>query len=81
MNSSLQALSDEDLRPLTETIENMDQMRTQLEQLKLNRKAVKNSREYDKYNRAVLYNKASSWQRTNDEYNRLQKPFPIMKRY
>mgnify|MGYP000878758975 CR=1 FL=1 len=74
MNSSLQALSDEDLRPLTETIENMDQMRTQLEQLKLNRKAALKIRgEYDKYNRAVLYNKASSWQRTNDEYNRLQK--------
>ncbi len=62
MNSSLQALSDEDLRPLTETIENMDQMRTQLEQLKRNRQAaLKVGTEYDKYNRAVLYNKAMAW--------------------
>ncbi len=64
MNSSLQALSDEDLRPLTETIENMDQMRTQLEQLKRNRQAALKVRaEYDKYNRAVLYNKAMAWEK------------------
>lgn len=59
MNSSLQALSDEDLRPLTETIENMDQMRTQLDELKRNRKAALKIRgEYDNYNRALLRNKA-----------------------
>ncbi len=63
MNSSLQALSDEDLRPLTETVENMDQMRTQLAELKRNqRAAAKIQSEYNKYNRALLYNKAVNWQ-------------------
>lgn len=61
MNSSLPALSDEDLRPLTETIENMDQIKIQLDQLMRNQKAVsKLKEEYDRYNRLVLYERAKA---------------------
>lgn len=73
MNSSLQALSDEDLRPLTETIENMDQMRTQLDELKRNRKAaLKIASEYDRYNRAVLYNKALAYKKAEENLKKTE---------
>ncbi len=68
MNSSLPALSDEDLRPLTETIENMDQIKMQLDQLLRNQKAVsKLKEEYDRYNRLILYERAKALKKGQEE--------------
>lgn len=62
MNSSLPALSDEDLRPLTETIENMDQIKLHLDQLLKNQKAVsKLKEEYHRYNRLTLFERARAF--------------------
>jgi len=60
LNDSLPALSDDELRPLSDTIESMDQAKQQLEQLM----RVQNSldricRQYDEYNRFVLAEKAA----------------------
>lgn len=61
MNNSLQPLSDEDLRPMSEAIENMDNIKSQLEVLKESKKAADRLKnEYDKYNRFVLLEKAKN---------------------
>ena len=59
LNESLPPLTDEELRPLSDTIENMDQTRQQLEQLRRDRAAVQRlCRQYDQYNRFMLAEKA-----------------------
>ncbi len=61
MNNALQTLSDEDLRPMSEAIENMDNIKTQLEALKESKKAAdKLKNEYDRYNRFLLLEKAKN---------------------
>jgi DNA repair exonuclease SbcCD ATPase subunit len=73
MNSSLPSLSDEDLRPLTETIENMDQIKIHLDQLQRNQKAVHRFKaEYDRYNQFVLYEKAYRFEEEKRKYQELQ---------
>lgn len=55
LNSSLPALSEDELRPLSETIENMDQIKQQLEQLRRDEQAMKSlAHAYDTYNRFQL---------------------------
>ncbi|HZK24780.1 MAG TPA: TIGR02680 family protein [Oscillospiraceae bacterium] len=62
LNESLPALSDEDLRPLSETIENMDQTKQQMEQLQRDRQSLKRlCRHYDRYNRFVLAEKSAGF--------------------
>lgn len=62
MNNSLQPLSDDDLRPLSEAIENMDKIKDQLELLKLSQKAAEKLKtEYSRYNRYVLFEKAQEY--------------------
>lgn len=59
LGSALQGLSEEDLRPMTEAIENMDSLRLQLETKEVARKAVDHiARVFDRYNRSMLYAKA-----------------------
>lgn len=59
MNAALPALSDEDLRPLSETIENMDEIKVHLDELYKSRSsAAKLKAEYDFYNRFILYEKS-----------------------
>lgn len=59
MNSALQPLTDEDLRPMSEAIENMDNIKSQLEALKESKKAAdKLKNEYDQYNCHMLFEKA-----------------------
>ena len=61
LSSALQGLSEEDLRPMTEAIENMDSLRLQLETKEVARKAVDHiARVFDRYNRSMLYAKASA---------------------
>ncbi len=61
LNESLPALSDEELRPLSDTIENMDQTKQQLEQLQRDQRSVNRlCRQYDQYNRFVFMEKAEA---------------------
>lgn len=61
LSSALQELSEEDLRPMTEAIENMDSLRLQLETKEVARKAVDHiARVFDRYNRSMLYAKANA---------------------
>lgn len=59
LTSSLPALSDEELRPLSDTIENMDQIKQQLDQLARDQEALARlCKQYDLYNQFVLAEKA-----------------------
>lgn len=59
LSSSLQTLSEDDLRPMSEAIENMDNLKTNLDTLKEGIHAAKQiERVYDQYNQIVLYDKA-----------------------
>lgn len=61
LSSALQGFSEEDLRPMTEAIENMDSLRLELEKKEVARKAVDHiARVFDRYNRSMLYAKASA---------------------
>ena len=56
LSSSLQTLSEDDLRPMSEAIENMDNLKTNLDSLN---ESIRGARQiekiYDQYNRIVLY--------------------------
>ncbi len=59
LSSSLQTLSEEDLRPMSEAIENMDNLKTNLDTLHESIRAAKQiEKVYDQYNQIVLYDKA-----------------------
>ncbi|TCS84480.1 TIGR02680 family protein [Tepidibacillus fermentans] len=74
LNESLPALSDEELRPLSDTIENMDQTKQQLEQLIRDQKSLRRlCREYDQYNRFVLAEKADGVIKAYRERNNVRK--------
>ena len=68
ISNSLRALSDEDLRPVAESIENMNKTKEQLESLKNSRKAINNIyRYYKDYNEYALYEKTKNYINTNHE--------------
>lgn len=72
MENSLQQLSEDDLRPMSEAIENMDNIKGRLEELKESKKAAEKIKDaYDKYNRAIIYEKARMYIDTNREYEKL----------
>ena len=74
MNNSLQPLSDDDLRPLSEAIENMDKIRDHLEMLKESKKAADRLKsEYDKYNRFILLEKSRDFIRASDQLDNSRK--------
>ncbi len=59
LSSSLQTLSEDDLRPMSEAIENMDNLKTNLDTLSESIHAARQiERVYDQYNQIVLYDKA-----------------------
>ncbi|PLT29628.1 TIGR02680 family protein [Peribacillus deserti] len=69
LESALPPLADDDLRHLSDTIENMDQARQQLEQLEREQKsAAKLVSVYDQYNRYLLAQKAESVLKTEDRF-------------
>ncbi len=74
MNNSLQPLSDDDLRPMSEAIENMDNIKDQLEHLKESKRAADSlKREYDKYNRFILLHKSRALLQSLSELEEKQK--------
>lgn len=59
LSSSLQTLSEDDLRPMSEAIENMDALKTNLDTLLESVNGAKQiEKVYDRYNQIVLYDKA-----------------------
>lgn len=74
LGSSLQTLSEDDLRPMSEAIENMDSLKTNLDALKDSIQAAKQiERVYNSYNQILLYNKAEDYLREMSELEACQK--------
>ena len=60
LSKSLQTLSEDDLRPMSEAIENMDSQKTNLDTLDESIRAAEQiEKSFDQYNQIVLYDKAA----------------------
>ncbi|MGI6225805.1 MAG: TIGR02680 family protein [Peptococcales bacterium] len=71
LNESLPGLSDDELRPLSETIENMDQTQQQIEQLVKEQKSLQRlCKQYNEYNQVILLEKAQGLINTHADLNR-----------
>jgi uncharacterized protein (TIGR02680 family) len=69
LESALPPLGDDDLRHLSDTIENMDQARQQLEQLEREHRAARKLVDvYDQYNRFILAEKAENFLKAEKSY-------------
>ena len=67
LSSSLQTLSEDDLRPMSEAIENMDSLKVNLDALTESVAAAKQiEKVYDQYNKTVLVNKAQALLKSQD---------------
>lgn len=74
LSSSLQTLSEDDLRPMSEAIENMDSLKTNLDTLDESIRAAQQiEKVYDQYNEITLYDKAILFKKSAEEYRNLQK--------
>ncbi|HBE76512.1 MAG TPA: TIGR02680 family protein [Firmicutes bacterium] len=74
LNESLPSLSDEELRPLSDTIESMERTKLQLEQLERDRQSLlKLCRYYDEYNQFVFFEKAELAQKAKQRLLRLNR--------
>lgn len=74
LGSSLQTLSEDDLRPMSEAIENMDSLKTNLDTLNDSVRAAKQiERVYDQYNQIVLYDKALLFTKAIQECREFEK--------
>ena len=73
LNTVLQPLTEEDLRPLSEAIEQMNKTKEQVETLEKNSKSVKDFlKVYQNYNEIVLLNKAKNYQTKFQYYKQLK---------
>ena len=74
MSNSLRGLSDEDLKAVSESLENMNKTKEQLEMLKMAQKSLKQiAVPYDNYNKCILYNKAKMYNEKQKLYKKTQK--------
>lgn len=74
MSNSLRGLSDEDLKAVSESIENMNKTKEQLEMLEISNKSLKQvMTPYDNYNKRVLYDKAKNYDSIQKRYIKTQK--------
>jgi len=81
LNSVLQPLIEEDLRPLSEAIEQMNKTKEQVEALEKDSKALKDFlKVYQNYNEIVLLTKARNYQRINHEYKDLKNSVGILEK-
>lgn len=72
LSSSLQSLSEEDLRPMSEAIENMDNLKTILDsKIQSKQAADRIYRIYDRYNRYMLFDKARRFYDSKTEHSQL----------
>ena len=62
MENSLQPLSEDDLRPMSEAIENMDNIKSRLEELKECKEAADRIKQaFDRYNKFIILDKAKRY--------------------
>lgn len=74
LNESLPSLSDEELRPLSDTIESMERTKLQIAQLERDHQALgRLCRQYDGYNAYILAEKAEQVQRVQRRHSRLER--------
>lgn len=74
MSNSLRGLSDDDLKAVSESIENMNKTKEQLEMLGISEKALKQIMlPYDNYNKHVLYDKTKEYDTIKKKYIKAQK--------
>lgn len=74
LSSSLQTLSEDDLRPMSEAIENMDSLKTNLDNLTERIQAARQiEKVYDRYNEIVLYDKALLFTDAVKKYREVEK--------
>lgn len=74
LSNSLQTLSEDDLRPMSEAIENMDSLKTNLDTLNDSIRAAKQIEKiYDQYNQIVLYDKALAFADVLKSYDACEK--------
>lgn len=74
LSGVLQPLTEEDLRPLSEAIEEMDSTKEKIEKLEKDVKSVSNLLiTYNNYNETLLYKKAESYLNSKNEENKLNK--------
>ena len=73
LSQSLQPLSEDDLRDMSEAISNMDQLKSQLENLKESMLAASDIMTvYEKYNLVLLLDKLQKYQREKSDYIRVK---------
>ena len=74
LNDSLQILEENDLRILAESLEKMDEMQETNERQKEERKVLKIlKKEYDRYNKILLQEKAKNYLKAKNEYEILDR--------
>lgn len=79
LNTVLQPLTEEDLRPLSEAIEQMNKTKEQIETLEKNSKSLKDFlRVYRNYNEIVLLTKARGYQKVSTGYLSLKNDIDIL---
>ncbi len=70
LNKVLQPLTEDDLRPLSEAIEQMNKTKEQIEKLEKNHKCLKDFlKVYNNYNTLNLLTKARNYKKASDEFN------------
>ena len=73
LNTVLQPLTENDLRPLSEAIEQMNKTKEQVETLEKNAKVLKDFLKiYKNYNEIILITKARNYKEINIEYKKLE---------
>lgn len=73
LNTVLQPLSEEDLRPLSEAIEEMNKTKERLEKLEKNSKILKEFlKSYNNYNQVMLTIKARNYKQSSDSYKKIK---------
>ncbi len=74
LSRSLQTLSEDDLRPMSEAIENMDSLKTNLDNLNESVRAAEQiEKAYNQYNEMMLYEKAALFTKGAQECRKLEK--------
>lgn len=69
LHGSLPPLQEEDLRPLSEVLEDMDQIADRLDELRLHKRETERLNDvYDRYNKRMLYDLSTLFQERNAEF-------------
>lgn len=81
LSNSLLMLSEDDLRPMSEAIENMDALKTNLDMLRDSVQAARQIEKiYDKYNQAVLFEKAGTYLQESERLKKQEKESEKLKK-